>query len=59
MDLFGDEIKEIDFCTDGPSSLYKNKYFFAFIGIKLPEILPSLGICWNYSATSHGKGAVD
>ena len=59
MDLFGDEIKEIDFWTDGPSSQYKNKYVFAFIGIKLPEIFPSLRICWNYSATSHGKGAVD
>ena len=59
MDLFGDEIKEIDFWTDRPSSQYKNKYVFAFIGIKLPEIFSSLRICWNYSATSHGKGAVD
>ena len=59
MDLFGDEIKEIDFWTDGPSSQYKNKYVFAFIDIKLPEIFLSLRICWNYSATSHGKGAAD
>ena len=59
MDSFGDEIKEIDFWTDGPSSQYKNKYVFAFFGIKLPEIFLSLRICWNYSATSHGKGAVD
>ena len=59
IDLFGDEIKEIDFWTDGSSSQYKNKYVFAFIGIKLPEIFPSLKICWNYSATSLGKGAVD
>ena len=59
MDLFGDEIKEIDFWTDGSSSQYKNKYVFAFIGIKLPEIFPSLKICCNYSATSCGKGAVD
>ena len=59
MDLFGDEIREIYFQNDGQYSQYKNKYVFAFIGNKLPEIFLSLRICWNYSTTSHGKGAVD
>ena len=59
MDLFGDEIREIHFQNDGQYSQYKNIYVFAFIGNKLPEIFPSPRSCWNYSATSHGKGAVD
>ena len=42
---------------DHPVNIKTN--IFAFIGIKLPEIFPSFRICWNYSATSHSKGAVD
>ena len=32
------EVKEIEIWTDEPSSQYRNKYLFVFIGVKLPEI---------------------
>ena len=36
MDTFGNEVKEIEIWTNGPSSQYKNKYLFVIIEIKLP-----------------------
>ena len=42
----------LDAALNGPSSQYKNKYLFAFIGIKLPEIFPTIRNSWNYSAWS-------
>ena len=55
---FGDNVYDIEIWTDGPSSQLKNKYIFAFIGITLPQLI-AYKVFWNYSATSHGKGAVD
>ena len=55
---FGDNVHGIEIWTDGPSSQFQNKYFFRFIGITLPQLI-AYKVFWNYSATSHGKGAVD
>ena len=58
-ELFGDTISKISVWTDGPSSQYKSKFIFGYIGLCLPNLFPGYQIKWNYSATSHGKGAVD
>ena len=55
---FGDNVHDTEIWTDGPSSQFINKYIFAFIGITLPQ-LKAYKVFWSYSATSHGKGAVD
>ena len=55
---FGDNIHDIEIWTDGPSSQFRNKYIFGFIGITLPQVI-AYNILWNYSAISHSKGAVD
>ena len=47
-----------DIWTHGPSSQFENKYIFAFISITLPQLIV-YKVFWNYSATSHGRGAVD
>ena len=57
-EYFGDNVRDIEIWTDGPSSQFQNKYFFRFIGIALPQLI-AYKVFWNYSATSHGKGAVD
>ena len=54
---FGDNVHDIEIWTDGPSSQFKNKYIFAFIGIILPQLI-AYKVFWNYLATNHGKGAV-
>ena len=43
---------------NGPSSQFRNKYIFEFIGITLPQLIV-YNVFWNYSATSHDKGAVE
>ena len=58
-ELYEDSVKNIEIWTDGPSSQFKIKFMFGFIGITLPKVFPEYQITWNYSATSHGKGAVD
>ena len=55
---FGDNVHDIEIWTDGPSNHFENKYIFGFIGITLPQLI-TYKVFWNYSATSHGKGAVD
>ena len=55
---FGDNVHDIEIWTDGRSSQFKNKYIFEFIGINLPQLI-AYRVFWNYSATSHGKGAID
>ena len=55
---FGDNVLDIEIWTYWPSSQFKNKYIFVFIGITLPQLIV-YKVFWNYSATSHGKGAVD
>ena len=55
---FGDNVHDHEIWTDGPSSQFKNKYIFAFIGITLPQLI-AYKVFWNYSVGSHCKGAVD
>ena len=55
---FEDNVHDIEIWTDGPSSQFRNKYIFEFIGITLPQLI-AYNVFWNYSATSHGKVAVD
>ena len=55
---FGDNVHDIEIWTDGPSSQFRNKYIFTFIGITLPQLI-AYKVFWNYLATNHGKGAVD
>ena len=55
---FGDNVHDTEFWTDRPSSQFKNKYIFAFIGITLPQV-EAYKIFWSYSATGNAKGAVD
>ena len=55
---FEDNVHDTEIWTDGPSSQFRNKYIFEFIGITLPQLI-AYNVFWNYSATSHGKGAVD
>ncbi|CAH1119454.1 unnamed protein product [Phaedon cochleariae] len=52
-------LKRVHFCSDGPSTQYKNKSMFYLIGSKLAEILEVNEISWNYFESGHGKGAVD
>lgn len=59
QELFGDQVKKVSVWTDGPSSQFKNKFICNYIGVILPQMFPDYKIEWNYSATSHGKGAVD
>ena len=51
------EIKMIDFWSDGPASQFKNR--FAGVMIKHFQSKRDISIRWNYFATSHGKGPVD
>ena len=55
---FGDNDYDTEIWIDGPSCQFKNKYIFVFIGITLPQLIV-YKVFRNYSATSHGKGAVD
>ena len=55
---FRDNVYDIEIWTDRPSSQFKNKYIFVFIGITLRQFM-TYKVFWNYSATSHSKGAVD
>ena len=55
---FGADVKQVEVWNDGPRSQFKKKFAFAFIGIPIP-VRHEFKVTWNYSATSHGKGAVD
>ena len=57
-ETFGSDVSELEVWTDGQSSQFKNKFIFAYVGLILPKLF-EFGVTWNYSATSHGKGAVD
>ena len=48
----------IKFWSDGPSSQFKSKYFFALL-CKLQALYPNFQLEHNYFATSHGKGPCD
>lgn len=51
-------ITKVDIFSDGPSSQFKNQFVLNY----LPIIKKQLNLdylCWNFFATSHGKGAVD
>ena len=50
-------VKAVNIWTDGQSSQFKNKYIFNLL-LKLSSTY-GLRVCWNYFATSHGKGPVD
>ena len=56
-ETFGADVKRVEVWTDEPSSQFKNKFIFAFIGIIIP-MRYEFKVTRNYSATSHGKGAV-
>ncbi len=58
-ELFGQHVKSLTVCTDGPSSQFENKFILNYIGQNLPQLFPDYCIDWNNSATRHGKGAVD
>ena len=51
------EIKMIDFWSDGPANQFKNR--FARVMVKYFQSKLDISIRWNYFATSHGKGPVD
>ena len=55
---FGDNVHDHEIWTDGPSSQFKNKYIFGFIGITLSQLI-ACKVFWNYLVASHCKGAVD
>lgn len=55
---FSSDVKHCEIWTDGPSSQFKNRFMFAFVGFTLQKSF-DFSVSWNYSATSHGKGAVD
>ncbi len=59
QELFGQQVKSLTVWTDGPSSQFKNKFIFNYIGQNVPQRFPDYRIEWNSSATSHGKGAVE
>ena len=51
-------VRVVEVWTDGPTSQFKNKFIFGYIGKTLPDHF-NFHLTWNFSATSHGKGAVD
>ncbi|CAH1108130.1 unnamed protein product, partial [Psylliodes chrysocephalus] len=52
-------LKRAHFCSDGPSTQYRNKTMFQLIGTELASILEVEVISWYYFESGHGKGAVD
>lgn len=50
----------IHFISDSPSTQYRNKSMFLFLGTQLKTIYPTLSsFTWNYLESGHGKGAPD
>uniref|UniRef100_A0A8D8TC48 Uncharacterized protein n=1 Tax=Cacopsylla melanoneura TaxID=428564 RepID=A0A8D8TC48_9HEMI len=50
----------IHFLSDSPSTQYRNKLMFYFLGNILKEKYPHIkAFTWNYSEAGHGKGAPD
>ena len=58
-EMFRENIQNINIWIDDPISQFKNKFTFSYIGHNLPHFFPHYHMTWNYSSTSHGKGAVD
>lgn len=57
LGTFPSDIEEMYIWTDGPSSQFKNRYIME--AMKMISQKHEVSICWNFSATSHGKGPVD
>lgn len=55
---FGRPEFNVRFWSDGPSSQFKNKYMAHYIKL-LREKHNLKSLEWNFSVTSHGKGAID
>ena len=55
--VIDENVKTLHIWPDGPSSQFKNR----FIAASIPWLQEKhkLKICWNFFATSHGKGPVD
>ena len=51
------DINTIKIWSDGPNSQFKNKYVMGSLDLLSKK--HDIDIIWNFSATSHGKGAVD
>lgn len=52
--------KSLHFLSDSPSSQYQNAAMFFIMKQKIIPRFPNLdNFTWNYSESSHGKGAVD
>ena len=56
-ELINSSVKVLQLWSDGPSSQFKNH----FIAAAIPwfEEKYSIKLCWNFFASSHGKGHVD
>ena len=50
-------VKNVNILSDGASSQFKQRYLFSNLWIW--QQMYSIDICWNFFATSHGKGIVD
>lgn len=50
-DMFS--LASVEFQSDGPAQHFKQKFSLSFM------TLNSVPTAWNFSATSHGKGAID
>ncbi|KAG8241924.1 hypothetical protein J6590_108299 [Homalodisca vitripennis] len=52
-------LTSIHFLSDGPSTQYRNKVMFFFIGNNLQKKFGVESLMWHYSESGHGKGAPD
>ena len=50
-------IAELDIFSDGATQHFKSKYMFMWASSLLEK--KGILVSWHFSATSHGKGAVD
>ena len=51
------KLTEIDIHTDGAAQHFKSRYMFLYISRLMAK--KGIKVNWHFSATSHGKGAVD
>ena len=56
-ELVDSSVKVLQLWSNGPSSQFKNR----FIATAIPWVDEkySVKLCWNFFASSHGKGPVD
>lgn len=52
-------LRKVHFLSDGPSTQYRNKKMFFFLGVHLTKIMGVGEVAWHYSEAGHGKGAAD